>query len=52
MASDKLIADTEAAAAFLALMANEKRLAILGHLIDDELSVGTISERVAISQSA
>ena len=52
MASDKLIADTEAAAAFLALMANEKRLAILSHLIDDELSVGTIAERVALSQSA
>lgn len=52
MASDKLIADTEAAAAFLALMANEKRLSILSHLIDDELSVGTIAERVSLSQSA
>lgn len=52
MASDKLIADTEAAAAFLTLMANEKRLAILSHLIDNELSVGVIAERVALSQSA
>jgi len=52
MASEKLIADTETAAAFLALMANEKRLAILSHLVDDELSVGVIAERVALSQSA
>ena len=52
MISSKLIADTEAAAVFLTLMGNEKRLAIMGHLIDDELSVGTIAERVDLSQSA
>ena len=52
MVSSKLIADTEAAAAFLTLMGNEKRLAIMGHLVDDELSVGAIAERVDLSQSA
>lgn len=52
MASDKLIADTEAAAAFLSLMGNEKRLEIMSHLIDNELSVGTIAERISLSQSA
>jgi DNA-binding transcriptional ArsR family regulator len=52
MDSSKLIADTEAAAAFLTLMGNEKRLAIMGHLVDDELSVGAIAERVDLSQSA
>jgi DNA-binding transcriptional ArsR family regulator len=52
MVSAKLIADTEAAATFLTLMGNEKRLAIMGHLVDDELSVGAIAERVDLSQSA
>jgi len=52
MASNKLIADIEAAASFLTLMGNEKRLAILGHLLDEELSVGTIAERISLSQSA
>jgi len=52
MASNIFIADTEAAAAFLTLMGNEKRLAILSHLLDDELSVGTIAERISLSQSA
>lgn len=50
--SSKPITETEAAAAFLTLMGNEKRLAIMGHLVDDELSVGTIAERVELSQSA
>lgn len=52
MVSSRLIVDTEAAAAFLTLMGNEKRLAIMGHLVDDELSVGAIAERVDLSQSA
>jgi DNA-binding transcriptional ArsR family regulator len=52
MISSKLIADTEAAATFLTLMGNEKRLAIMGHLVDDELSVGAIADRVDLSQSA
>ncbi|MBN9243494.1 MAG: winged helix-turn-helix transcriptional regulator [Mesorhizobium sp.] len=52
MASEKRIADIETAASFLTLMGNEKRLEILSHLLDDELSVGTIAERIALSQSA
>ena len=52
MIPTKAIADAEAAAAFLMLMGNEKRLAIMGHLIDAELSVGAIAERVSLSQSA
>jgi DNA-binding transcriptional ArsR family regulator len=40
------------AAAFLTLMGNEKRLAIMTHLIDTELSVGAIADKVELSQSA
>jgi DNA-binding transcriptional ArsR family regulator len=50
--NSSLVIDTEAAAVFLALMGNEKRLAIMSHLIDGELSVGAIAERVDLSQSA
>lgn len=52
MLSENSIADTETAAAFLTLMGNEKRLAIMSHLVDDELTVGTIAEKVDLSQSA
>ena len=52
MTSNKLIANAESAAAFLALMGNEKRLLIVAHLMDDELSVGAITEKVQLSQSA
>lgn len=52
MISQKRIADSGAAAGFLTLMGNEKRLAIMGHLIDTELSVGAIAEKVELSQSA
>ncbi|KQZ87040.1 ArsR family transcriptional regulator [Mesorhizobium sp. Root157] len=40
------------AAAFLTLMGNEKRLAIMNNLIDAELSVGSIADKVELSQSA
>lgn len=52
MDSFELMVDTKAAAAFLALMGNVKRLSIMSHLVDDELSVGAIAERVDLSQSA
>ena len=52
MISNKLIANAESAAAFLTLMGNEKRLLIVAHLIDDEMSVGAIAEKVQLSQSA
>jgi DNA-binding transcriptional ArsR family regulator len=52
MVSNKLLDNAVAAAEFLALVANEKRLAILSHLLDGELTVGTIAEKVSLSQSA
>lgn len=52
MVSNKLLDNAVAAAEFLALVANEKRLAILSYLLDDELTVGTIAEKVSLSQSA
>lgn len=39
------------AAELLAAMANPKRLLILCHLLDEELSVGQLSERVGLAQS-
>jgi len=52
MISSKLVANAESAAAFLTLMGNEKRLLIVSHLIDGEMSVGAIAEKVQLSQSA
>lgn len=44
--------NAEQAAALLAVMGNEKRLKIISHLVDDELSVGVIADKVSLSQSA
>lgn len=52
MVSKKLVENAAAAAEFLALISNEKRLAILAILLRDEMSVGAIADRVALSQSA
>ncbi len=52
MVSKKLLDNAEAAAEFLTLISNEKRLAILAHLLHGELSVGAIAEKVSLSQSA
>src|SRR4029079_3494548 len=52
MVSSKLIANAGLAAEFLMLMGNEKRLLIMSHLIDGEMSVGSIAEKVMLSQSA
>ncbi|MCX7303800.1 MAG: metalloregulator ArsR/SmtB family transcription factor [Hyphomicrobiales bacterium] len=52
MVSKKLLENAGAAAEFLTLISNEKRLAILALLLGDELSVGTIANKVALSQSA
>ncbi|RWD38937.1 helix-turn-helix transcriptional regulator [Mesorhizobium sp.] len=52
MVSKKLIANAESAAAFLTLMGNEKRLLIMNYLVDGEMSVGAIAEKVLLSQSA
>jgi DNA-binding transcriptional ArsR family regulator len=52
MVSRKLIANAEAAATFLTLMGNEKRLAIMSYLMEGEMSVGAIADKVQLSQSA
>jgi DNA-binding transcriptional ArsR family regulator len=52
MVSTKLIANAEAAAEFLTLMGNEKRLLIMSYLADGEMSVGAIADKVLLSQSA
>ena len=40
------------AAKLLTALGNKKRLAIVGHLLDDEMSVNEIAEQVSLSQSA
>jgi len=50
--STKLIDNAKTAATFLLLMGNEKRLIIISHLVDGEMSVGAIAEKVSLSQSA
>ena len=52
MVSEKLIANAGSAAAFLSLMGNEKRLLIMSYLIEDEMSVGALAEKVSLSHSA
>lgn len=52
MKPKKLTANAEAAASLLTLMGNEKRLLIMSHLLDTEMSVGAIAEKVSLSQSA
>jgi DNA-binding transcriptional ArsR family regulator len=52
MVSKKLLDNAGAAAEFLTLISNEKRLAILAILLRDEMTVGTIADRVSLSQSA
>ena len=50
--SSKLIDNARNAAAFLTLLGNEKRLTIVSHLLEGEMSVGAIAEKVELSQSA
>jgi DNA-binding transcriptional ArsR family regulator len=50
--STQLIDNAKVAATFLMLMGNEKRLIIVSHLLDGEMSVGAIAEKVSLSQSA
>ena len=52
MVSKKLLDNAEVAAEFLTLISNEKRLAILAYLLQGEMTVGTIADRVSLSQSA
>ena len=48
----KLDEHADNAAALLSLLANGKRLTIVEHLLDNEMSVGAIAEKVDLSQSA
>src|SRR5690349_2858463 len=52
MHASKLNGNADAAAALLSLLANGKRLAIIEQLLDNEMSVGAIAEKVSLSQSA
>ena len=52
MVSKKLFDNAEAAAELLTLMGNEKRLAIMVHLLEGEMTVGAIAGKVSLSQSA
>lgn len=52
MISTRLLENAEAAAEFLALIGNEKRLVILALLLHGEMTVGAIAEKVSLSQSA
>jgi DNA-binding transcriptional ArsR family regulator len=52
MVSKKLVDNVEAAAALLTLLGNDKRLIIISHLVEGEMSVGAIADRVELSQSA
>lgn len=47
-----LATHAEAAADLLSVLANGKRLVIIEHLLHEELSVGSIAEKVSLSQSA
>lgn len=52
MVSKKLLDNADTAAEFLTLISNEKRLAILAYLLQGEMTVGSIADRVSLSQSA
>jgi DNA-binding transcriptional ArsR family regulator len=52
MKSRKVVNRSEQAADLLSVLANGKRLVIIGHLLEQELSVGAIADKVSLSQSA
>ena len=52
MVSKSFIDQIDEAAQFLALIGNEKRLAILVLLVESEMTVGCLAEKVSLSQSA
>ena len=52
MRPTSLVERSEDIAGILSLLGNAKRLAIMCHLAEGELSVGAIAERVQLSQSA
>jgi len=52
MPSHELLYHVEEFADLLSVLGNSKRLAIVIHLLDNEMSVGTIADKVSLSQSA
>lgn len=52
MFAKKIIENADGVAELLTLLGNGKRLAIIGHLLEGELSVGAIAKKVGLSQSA
>lgn len=50
--AERMLAHVNEAAAFLKLLGNEQRLAVLCCLLEGPLSVGEINARVELSQSA
>jgi DNA-binding transcriptional ArsR family regulator len=52
MISQRLTGDLDEAAELLAILGNGRRLAIIGYLLDEEMSVGAIAAKVSLSQSA
>ncbi len=52
MKPSKFVEHADDAAALLSLLANGKRLAIIEQLLQKEMSVGAIAEKVSLSQSA
>lgn len=42
----------ESSAELLSALSNEKRISIIGHLLESELSVNEIAQKVSLSQSA
>ena len=52
MISEQLVDNADEVADFLSAIGNGKRLAIVCHLLEEELSVGEIAEKVGLSQSA
>jgi DNA-binding transcriptional ArsR family regulator len=52
MVAKKIIENAEGVAELLTLLGNGKRLVIIGHLLEGEMSVGAIARQVGLSQSA
>jgi DNA-binding transcriptional ArsR family regulator len=52
MLSEELLQRADTVAKLLAVLGNTKRFLILCHLLNGELSVGAIAEKVNLSQSA
>ena len=52
MVSKKLLDNADEAAEFHTLISNEMRLAILALLLHGEMTVGSIADRISLSQSA